>query len=621
MPRRVLLGRNPHGAQPLLARLAQGFRHLPKPLVACALACGCVLAAIVVRRLLLADLGIASPLSLFYPALAAAALLGGLPSGLLALALSTAMILLGGTMVFGAPALVAGREPQHLALFAAVGLTICLLAARWRQTRQDLHRQNRDLTSERDRAADSAQAKSAFIGHLSHELRSPLNAVLGFTDLLLECRDLDDRTREYLGLIRSSGRQMHRLLGDALDLSRIEAGYVEMREEIVDIDETIEVVLASVRPRATAKGLKLELARDGCVPAWLRLDATRLRQILTNLVENALRHTDAGGIRIRLGCTAGGDGQRVVLEVADTGCGIPVADQQRIFLPFTRLPTASESGAGLGLSISRRLATAMGGSLTLSSQPGHGSTFTLTLPMHPGTPHPATPGRKPTPLPSFAELRILVVDDDPINRQLMERHHARINLPVRVAASGEEAVEIADAWHPHLIWMDLRLPGIDGLEASRRIRGRLGRDVRIVAVSASASLNMLGELRSAGLDDMLLKPFRSNELIACLRKHVQASGESQDTTPDPTPEATSILGPDALRRLPRELREELRRALIGLDPAGIAACTARLSASDASLGTLIAGHVQRLEYTILLQALAAADDTPGSSSHGHGAPP
>jgi signal transduction histidine kinase/ligand-binding sensor domain-containing protein/CheY-like chemotaxis protein len=397
-------------------------------------------------------------------------------------------------------------------------------------------------------AAESAnRAKSVFLANVSHELRTPLNAILGFSQLMLRPSHLNEKSQnglakeqtENLQIINRSGEHLLGLINDVLEMSKIEAGRITLTEQAIDLYRLIQGLEEMFRIRATAKSLSLDIWREADTPQFIKADEGKLRQVLMNLLGNAVKYTQQGGIVLRIGSAdglnssdhseteTGLDVGILRFEVEDTGPGIAQEELDAIFQPFVQAAIGHEQqeGTGLGLAISRQFATLMGGALTVTSQLGKGSTFIFTMPFRFAQPEDllaTQPERRVIGLeqgqPTF---RLLVVDDKEVNRNLLVRLLSPFGFEIREAVNGQEAFDIWESWNPHLIWMDMRMPVMDGYEATRRIKATTrGQGTAIIAVTASALEEDRAIILSAGCDDYIRKPFREEEAFQALTKHL-----------------------------------------------------------------------------------------------------
>ncbi|MCC2638877.1 MAG: sensor signal transduction histidine kinase [Moraxellaceae bacterium] len=386
------------------------------------------------------------------------------------------------------------------------------------------------------RAAEEAnQAKSAFLATMSHEIRTPLNGLIGFAGLLLD-GPLSDEQRRFAELVRQSGESLLHLMNDFLDFSKIEAGYLELEPVVFDPQLEVEKALDLVQPAATRKGLVLRHRVQA--PAQLCGDAGRLRQILLNLLGNAVKFTLEGEVVVACeslsepggeaaspgGAAPGAAGTTVWLQftVRDTGIGIDAATQAKLFQPFIQADVSTTrrfGGTGLGLAICRRLTQAMGGSIELVSAVGQGSTFTVRLPFE-RLPESASaaPGQRPASAGNARALpiegRILVAEDNPVSQLMAVEMLKRLGCRADVVGNGEEAVQALQQLPYDLVLMDCEMPVLDGFEATRRLRRQEtpGRRVPVIAMTASALKGDREKCLAAGMDDFLPKPVRLDDL-------------------------------------------------------------------------------------------------------------
>lgn len=379
-----------------------------------------------------------------------------------------------------------------------------------------------ELALARDAAEAANKAKSIFLAKMSHELRTPLNAILGFSSILGRDAGLSESQKETLSIIHKSGDHLLRLINDVLDIAKIEAGRITVQAAAFDLGGMILDVTDMLRMRAEERGIQLTLAQASGFPRCIIGDEARLRQVLINLLSNAINATEQGGVTLRLGLK-GNHGEHLLLEVEDTGCGIDPEDQSRLMQPFVQVGAQSkQQGTGLGLAISRQFVELMGGSLTLTSTPGHGSSFRVELPVRLAQPDaippaPSVRGEVTGLEAGQAHCRVLVADDQEDNRLLLQRLLESAGFEVQLAENGAVAVDRFRIWRPQFIWMDRQMPVMDGVEATRRIRALPDGDkVRIAAVTASTFRDEREEMMVAGFDDIVYKPFRSGQIFDCM---------------------------------------------------------------------------------------------------------
>jgi PAS domain S-box-containing protein len=460
------------------------------------------------------------------------------------------------------------------------------------------------------RTAEAAnQAKSAFLANMSHELRTPLNAILGFTQLMEGDPNLTAEQRENLGITYRSGEHLLALINDVLEMSKIEAGRVMLQEKSFDLYGLLDTLEEMFRLRAEGKGLALSFERTQNVPRYVRTDEGKLRQVLMNLLGNAIKFTEQGGVALRVASAI--EEQRLILELEDTGPGIAPDELEAVFEPFVQTTSGQRSleGTGLGLSISRQFARLMGGDITVSSEPGQGSVFRFEVPVglaDAAKVEAARPSRRVLGLePGQAKYRLLIVDDRETTRQLLVKLLEPLGFEVREALHGQEAIEIWDRWEPQLIWMDMRMPVMDGYEATRQIKATArGQATVIVALTASAFEEDRETILSAGCDDVVRKPFRKDEIFDMLAKHLGVcftyGQESAQPTTAPLADVQDVLTPAALASLPSSWLAELRQATIKGDLDLILTLADQIRERDAALADVLADLARNFEYKKIL---------------------
>ena len=449
-------------------------------------------------------------------------------------------------------------------MIAALRASISTLEAEVSRRTEQLAQQNAELiqakalAEERSQAAEAAnQAKSTFLASMSHELRTPLNAILGFSELMTHDLNLTPEQQENLGIIGRSGEHLLALINDVLEFSRIEAGRTELQPEEFDLHDLLLGLEEMFRLRAEQKGLHLRFDLAPDVPRCVRADQGKLRQALINLLDNAIKFTPQGSITLRvhhrqsptsnlqtfdyaegkpptsniqpLRSTLHSPASKLQFEVEDTGIGIAPDELDAVFALFVQTASGRQTGegTGLGLTISREFVQMMGGELTVHSDgvPGRGSRFAFDLPVEvlddSGTQATQSARRVVGLEPGQPVYRILIADDVEASRRLLSQILAPLGFDLREAANGQKALELWEAWQPHLIWMDLRMPVVDGNEATRRIKATpQGQETVVVAVTASAFEEDREAALAQGCDDFLRKPFHEADVLDVLARRL-----------------------------------------------------------------------------------------------------
>jgi CheY-like chemotaxis protein len=368
-----------------------------------------------------------------------------------------------------------------------------------------------ELNRARVVAEIAARAKSEFLANMSHEIRTPLNGVLGLSALLDEKAVTSDG-HLILRLLRTSGETLAKILDDVLDFSKIECGKLEIEQVQMDLRESLEWGVELFRAKAHEKHLTLRLTVDSAVPERVVADATRIKQVLANLINNAIKFTEDGSIEVSAGVVqedAAAGRQRIRVLVRDTGIGIPSDRMHRLFQPFSQVDASTNrrfGGSGLGLVICQRLVEMMGGTIRVDSTPGVGSTFEFDFVA--GTVGIRAPDASAESHEELGPMRILVAEDNRVNQFVVQRMLQNLGVSVDLAIDGYEAVRLAAEREYSLVLMDVQMPGLSGLEAARRIRSESteGSRLPIVALTASATNEDRDECLAAGMNDYLSKP-------------------------------------------------------------------------------------------------------------------
>ncbi|MDP3878303.1 MAG: ATP-binding protein [Methylobacter sp.] len=464
-------------------------------------------------------------------------------------------------------------------------------------------------------AAEAANiAKSAFIATMSHELRTPLNAILGFSELMSRDASVTDAQKETLTIINRSGAHLLSMINDVLDISKIEAGRLELDIRTFDLINLLQDIGDMIGIRAADKQLSfsLEIAPD--IAQYIKADSGKLRQVLINLLGNAIKFTQQGEVILRAHTQPLSTAAMVTLsiEVADTGLGIAKDKQEELFKPFVQLvqDNSDAKGTGLGLAISKALIELMGGGISVASIEGAGSTFNIELPVAVSTIDSVIVEEEWHPVkciaPGQPSWRLLIVDDNADNRLLLTTILTEVGFQVREAENGQEAIRAFEQWQPHLIWMDMRMPVMDGYEATRKIRQLAGGNtVKIIALTASAFREQHSRIINAGCDAVLHKPFHIPEIFAALTNHLAVKFVFLDTSvllPTPIREATV----EMLGKLPAVLRQQLHEAALNLDTEETDAIVTRIRALAPEVADGLQELAQQYQFEQIIHLTEAA---------------
>ncbi len=450
-----------------------------------------------------------------------------------------------------------------------------------RETNQHLQTALDELGRAKERAESANRAKSTFLANMSHEIRTPLNAVLGFSQIMLRDPTLAEEHRHSLQIVNRSGEHLLTLINDVLDMAKIESGRVSLEREPFDLPGLFRDAVDLFAPRAGAQKLRLILELHPDLPRHVEGDGGKLRQIVINLLGNAVKFTNQGSITLRARGRLRDDRTWLELEVEDSGPGIAGEERERVFGAFEQSEAGrkNQGGTGLGLAISREYARMMGGDLVVASEPGQGACFRLTLPVTETTRLPAVlPEGSPRRIARLRSgrppCRVLVVDDRDTNREILVKMLAPLGFVMIEAPDGQAALEAFLAHEPRLVLMDVVMPVMDGREATRRIRALpQGREVPIIAVSASVFDDQFQEVMDAGVDDFIRKPLRQEELFETIARFLPEEFQYIDEELSP-PAAERAVGAgeepaDSMELIPAAMRAELLEAARRLDRARI----------------------------------------------------
>ena len=489
---------------------------------------------------------------------------------------------------------------------------------------QELQTRGEQLSHAKEAAESANRAKSAFLASMSHELRSPLNVILGFTQVVHRDNKLASDVRENLGIVLRSGEHLLALINQVLDLSKIEAGHMTLNEVDFDLYRLLDDLEEMFILNAEEKRLQLLFEYSSDLPRYIHTDAVKLRQILINLISNALKFTKTGGVtlRVRQINKTNADLHQLEFEVEDTGAGIAADEIDALFEAFAQAASGrqNQEGTGLGLAISRRFIRLMGGDISVKSVLGHGSTFTFQIQYKEATSaETSTYGnqRRIVALePNQPQYRMLVVDDKWVNRQLLIKLLTPLGFEVREAENGQEAIEILRVFQPHLVWMDMRMPVMNGVDATKHIKATpQGQTTIVVALTASAFDEEREDIIAGGCDDFLRKPFRTEDIFEMISKHLGVRYIYAENEPDKSVKPgkdklqTSELK-SAIHTLPAELVAQLVEGIELGDSKLIDEVITEIDRYDHTLAEALGQLANRFEYDKLLDLARETLDEP-----------
>jgi len=508
--------------------------------------------------------------------------------------------------------------------FPAIGRRVMLLNARKLQAGQhgellvlamedvtERRRVEEEVEKAKDAAEAANRAKSTFLANMSHEIRTPMNAILGFSQLMRRDQNLTPQQGQYLGTINRSGEHLLALINDVLEMSKIEAGRTTLNPTTFDLPVLLQDLELMFRVRTDEKKLSFSVKMIGDVPQYIVADINKLRQVFINVLGNAVKFTEQGGVglRVRVDRDAA-TGPLLWVEMEDTGPGISPDEQRKLFQYFEQTKTGQKrgTGTGLGLAISREFVHLMGGDITVSSEVGKGSVFTIHMPLKEGEAQAVQRKDETRHVLGFqwglGKCRILIVDDQEDNRHLLEQTLGPVGFELRLAIDGEQAIKAFEEWRPHMILMDFRMPVMDGHEAIRRIRAAADdKKLKIIAVSASALDENRKVLLEIGADDFIAKPIQEAELFAKIRTHLGVEYVYADEPAAAAADGSAELTAESLAGLSPDLIHAMREAVITADLDQLLAKIEEVDARDPRVAQGLRRLAEGFQYQKLLDLL------------------
>ena len=559
-----------------------------------------VLTASLIRKFFLGALDDKVVWITFYPAVMVAAILGGFSSGMLTSIFTILIVLFQWQLFIDNPFIVGTVGTVSATVFV---INCSLISGISEYSRQQKIKAN----IQKEKAEKASKAKSNFLANISHELRTPLNAILGFTHLMQDNTSIPNEEQENLKIINRSGEHLLGLINNVLDIAKIESGRTTKTEISFKLENTIYEVSQLMSQQAEAKNLQLKTIFDEDIPQYIKTDKQKLRQILINLIGNAIKFTDAGKITLSIKKEIQGGQPFLILEIEDSGIGIKEQDLSKIFKPFGQSSNiAGQKGTGLGLTISRQYAELLGGSISVESEMGIGSKFSVKTPLiaahNEGFAHQSSKFFNVKYIASGqTNFRILIVEDQIENWLLLQRIHEKVGIEVQIAKNGLQGIEMFEKWQPHLMWMDVRMPVMDGLEATKKIRNlESGKDVKIIGISAHVFKDEIKNVMSVGMDSFVKKPYQFHEIYECLNE--QLGIKFTYNKADKKTEQVQLTI-DMLKNIDINILKKLEAAIKNLNDEQIEFAINKIQEIDSETAQTILFYTKNLKYTEIYRLL------------------